>query len=559
MLNQSTLDGIFSELKWNGEIPLKYRRRELATSSHSSSNSSSNPDWKRIGNEHFVSKRYVEAVTAYTMGMKEEQRSEQVDVLANRSAAYLALDKHKLALIDAESALAIDPAHMKCIYRKSTALFGLALYAKALAFLTAIPASTVPENQKIINNLLTKCNNFIAQTQNGVYPWQEILKVNGGRLDVAEFRGPVIVKHTPAKGQGMFATKTIKAGELILASKAFAFVDDNDLNEMIMNVNIGTNRLKRKSQTQLVSSILHILKEEPEKCAELRDLYAGPQSNNVVAEDGSNDLYDMKRINAICSYNAFGSGTHELPGRSDCTGLWITPSFINHSCVDANGSWLQIGNFFFIRAFRDIPADEEILIAYVPPDKLISQQNLDNYSFVCDCRLCARDRNDSEITRSRRAALLSELNSIVAKYVGNAGSMLENRFDGNVDGVRISRIMKSFDETRMDAPDLNFGLWAEIMKLAGCCYYKNQHFLAAADHLMNLFKSIEHVAALAHISLEACVNIIAAFIRAGHIPTAQRWLKILKTRATLVFGTYDIIYTRFPSTVELMQQFGFDV
>lgn len=418
MLDKNTLNKIFPELQWKGAIPLKYRRNELTPSDD-------DLDWKRIGNEHFVSKRYAEAMSAYTNALEKEQlpAKDRVDLLANRSAAYLALAKYKLALIDAESALAIDGSHIKCIYRKTMALFGLALYADALEFLNTIVLPQTPGHRKIINNLLTKGRAYIDQSQNGVYPWQEIYKESKENLDLAEFKGPVVVKPTPSKGRGLFATETINAGQLILASKAFAYVADDDPYEMVMNVNIETNRMTTKTQTRLVSSILHILKENPEKCPEVYDLYAGPELGHVVYEKDvqADHLYDMKRIDAICSYNAFGREKHKFRrGASDYSGLWITTSYINHSCVDANSFFHQSGNFIFLRAFHDIRADAEILISYGPPDKLICQQKLDSYGFVCDCRLCARDRMDSVETQTYRAVLHSELEKIAERHFGSA-------------------------------------------------------------------------------------------------------------------------------------------
>lgn len=553
MLNHLTLEKICPQLKWNAEIPLKFRRKEITTTS------GGNLDWHRIGNEHFVSKRYLEAVSAYTTGLEKGQHSVKyrIDVLANRSAAYLAIEKYKLALMDAESALAIDKDHIKSIYRKTMALFGLALYADALQFLNKIPLSEIPENRKIIHGLLTKGKYFIDQSQNGIYPWEEIYKDKKESLNLAEYKGPVIEKKIPSKGRGLFATKAIKAGELIFASKAFAYVVDDDPNEIIMNINIATNSVKRKSETQLVSTIVHILKENPEKCAQLYNLFAGPKLGHLTCEDGaqSDTLYDMKRIDAICSYNAFGRATslEFTHVGSDCAGLWITPSYLNHSCVDANSFWLQIGNFIFIRAFHDIRAEEEIVISYGSPSELVCQQYLDRYNFVCDCRLCTRDRKDSIQIQSDRAALYTELKNILDKHEGNA-----NIIDDN-DDAEISRILKLFNDTRKDAPELNLCLVPTIMKLCGCYYYKNKFFVESAVHLKNVFKLIENVAAFSYVSLEVCINIIANFIQAGEIPKAQSWLTILKAKATLVYGTWAIIYTRFPITVELMQRFCFDI
>lgn len=98
-----------------------------------------------------------------------------------------------------------------------------------------------------------------------------------------------------------------------------------------------------------------------------------------------------------------------------------------------------------------------------------------------------------------------------------------------------------------------------MITLSGCYYFKNKLLIEAADLLINVFKLMENIAALSTMSVEVCVNIIASFIHAGQIPKARSWLKILKARATLAFGTWTVIYTLFPSTVDLMQQFCLDL
>lgn len=561
MLDRLTLAQTFPKLKWNGEIPSKYQRKEIAASEGC-------VDWKRIGNEHFVSKRYKDAVNAYTKGLEKQNISaeDQVDLLANRSASYLRLANYKLALIDAEAALAIDKFHVKCIYRKSKAFFGMTLYTDALEFLNMFPLSEMHENnRKVINDLLIEVKSLMAQSQDGDYPWMKICKSrvenSKDNFEFAEFKGPVIVKNTESKGRGLFATEMIKAGQLILASKAFAFVVDETPNEIHFNVNTSTNCISDKTRTQLVSSIAHILKENPEKCAELYSLYAGPELGYLTCGDGAQpDSFhvDMQRIDATCSYNAFGTNSLKeisavQESVSDCAGLWITPSFINHSCVDSNSSWQQIKNFIFIRAFHDIFAGQEILISYRPPNSLISQQNLDQYNFICDCRLCERDRMDSSEIKAHRAYLLSQLENIMEKYLSN-----DNIFDVKMDGIEITRIMKSFIETRNDAPEMNLCLHDAVIVLSGCYYFKNKYFLETASNLTSLFNIVENIPAFSG-SLQICTNIIAALIHANQITSAKSWFEILKKRATLFYGTSEVIYILLPSTVDLMRKFGFDI
>lgn len=41
-------------------------------------------------------------------------------------------------------------------------------------------------------------------------------------LDHADYIGPVVVKSSPGQGEGLFTTRFVKAGELLICEKAFA-------------------------------------------------------------------------------------------------------------------------------------------------------------------------------------------------------------------------------------------------------------------------------------------------------------------------------------------------
>ena len=84
--------------------------------------------------------------------------------------------------------------------------------------------------------------------------------------------------------------------------------------------------------------------EEPDLCQEVYQLYAGPDL--VPAEkldEESLRSINMKRIDNIIKYNAFGPrdswqiykdvGETSLLNKDPGTGLWILPSYFNHSCA----------------------------------------------------------------------------------------------------------------------------------------------------------------------------------------------------------------------------------
>lgn len=157
-------------------------------------------NWKRIGNEHFAFKRYKDAITVYTNRIKVGDKS--IDMLANRSCAYLRLSNYKCALNDAQAALNLEKNHIKCIYRKVKALFGLTLYRDAITFLEKMQLASMPKDDaKVVIDLMAKGKCYIAQSENGNYPWDDIYKTKSVYHDMADYTTGVIIKEAPMKGR----------------------------------------------------------------------------------------------------------------------------------------------------------------------------------------------------------------------------------------------------------------------------------------------------------------------------------------------------------------------
>ena len=67
-------------------------------------------------------------------------------------------------------------------------------------------------------------------------------------LDCATFVGPVAVRDSLGRGQGLFTTKSVKAGDLLFAEKAFEYSHaDNDTSvgksNMTLFMSIDTNSM----------------------------------------------------------------------------------------------------------------------------------------------------------------------------------------------------------------------------------------------------------------------------------------------------------------------------
>lgn len=91
------------------------------------------------------------------------------------------------------------------------------------------------------------------------------------------------------------------------------------------------------------------------------------------------------------------------------SGLWILPSFFNHSCLP-NTLRIFFSDVMFIYARRDINESEELTVNYTGNEVEYQQRKEilnEIYGFECCCELCKYDKQD--VSRS------IEMNEIVIK------------------------------------------------------------------------------------------------------------------------------------------------
>ena len=106
----------------------------------------------------------------------------------------------------------------------------------------------------------------------------ESLAKNHVRLDHADFIKNTKVKRTERKGRGLFATKYIKRGDLVLCEKAFHFPDltryEGLEHNIIYNFNNKT-RTKSSGQSALYLGLIHKLYNNPLLTHKFFDLDGG--------------------------------------------------------------------------------------------------------------------------------------------------------------------------------------------------------------------------------------------------------------------------------------------
>jgi hypothetical protein len=112
----------------------------------------------------------------------------------------------------------------KGLYCKALALYGLWRYKEALEVLEIL-VRTYPESASGKHEL-DRCRLRIAEQESGMYDFKALYKetkLRPPRLDHATYKGPVEVRELPGRGRGLYVTRSVKAGELLLCEKAFSY------------------------------------------------------------------------------------------------------------------------------------------------------------------------------------------------------------------------------------------------------------------------------------------------------------------------------------------------
>lgn len=127
----------------------------------------------------------------------------------------------------------------------------------------------------------------LAEQKTGEFDFKllqaEAKKLRPPHLDHATYIGPIEVRQTASKGRGLFVTKDVKAGDLLLCEKAFAHCyapeesDAKKVGESTISIlmNTETNTAFMGTQADLLTSIAQKMYHNPSVSSAFMDLYHG--------------------------------------------------------------------------------------------------------------------------------------------------------------------------------------------------------------------------------------------------------------------------------------------
>ncbi|KAJ2992496.1 hypothetical protein HDV02_003039 [Globomyces sp. JEL0801] len=376
-------------------------------------------DRKERGNQLFKRGDYDSAIRAYSVGI--QMGSEEYDLVLrlNRACVYLADGRFDNAKVDAEYVVERDPSNVKALYRAGKAHYQLCNFEKAADYY-----------KKLVNIDKSKTNDDEYQRtmkrlidQRGQYNFTEIykkcLKDPRHNFDIADYCGPLKVVEIPGKGLGVVATEDITPGTLLVVSKAFqVYLQVNTLGSIwfpqLLTRSANARPLQKKS------------------------ILSGQELTMIVcfSEDGQ-VIVDIELIDRICSLNAFHADNQKHTKEEDSpTGLWILPSFFNHSCID-NAQRVFRGDVMIITAKQYISKGEE--------------SSLKQYGFVCKCALCVSDLGTDMKTIE---TLFKEFESDLSPRIRNGDQTVVTRLK-----LMIKKLKKSYRKS----------LWKTLLYSPMCC------------------------------------------------------------------------------------------
>jgi tetratricopeptide (TPR) repeat protein len=379
---------------------------------------------KNQGNTALKEQDLPEAYARYSEGLKIATANSisnlARDIARNRAYVSLLLGQLDGVLEDAKASLIREgdqrskDLDSKAYFRAGSAAYLLGQYQLAKKLFEEQQKLT--PDDKDARTYLKRIAVRLQEQESGSHNFTK-MRVNlskaRSRVDAATFTGNTEVKDSKNKGRGLFATRSIAAGELIMCEKAFCVVWGHEREAMTaMTYDLRDDKI-RVSPIGLSRAIVQKLISNPSQIPALMDLYGDWEGS-----DSNDDTVDVFRIHDIMSRNAFGPGNQfgEENARNASTGLWIHAAYINHSCIP-NASKEYVGDVLILRATRTISAGEELFHAYDENSDYDTRQSslMTTWGFKCSCKLCEAESKDSPEVRAKREELRGEEDAFLSR------------------------------------------------------------------------------------------------------------------------------------------------
>lgn len=217
---------------------------------------------------------------SYTAALLQETTDAEAEVIKrNRALAHLNTRQFDAALTDTNFPDFGPEPSEKALFRAAEALYQLQRFEEALHVLETL-CDSFPSNTRA-TEILERARSRCAEQANGDYDFKrlqtEAKRLRPPQLDHATYIGPVEVRQVANKGRGLFTTKAVRAGDLLLCEKAFSYAWVDDTKKMqstsTLLLNIETLQGFAGGQADLITTLVQKLRRNPSLGPTFRALY----------------------------------------------------------------------------------------------------------------------------------------------------------------------------------------------------------------------------------------------------------------------------------------------
>lgn len=331
--------------------------------------------YKEAGNSALADGDAQRSLNSFTKGLQcfldmsdTESSDLKRDLLRNRSFVQLKLGQFEGAVADAVASLSDQTPDKrkdaKSYIRAGQASYALGKYDAAAMYSQKL--LDLPGDHPDAVKLLSRTQVRLYEQTSGIYDIAAIKSNVSGkkpRVDAADFLSNTAVRSSVhSSGRGLFATRNLEAGDLVLAETAFASVWDREkTNVMAMKWDARFPKLFSEQEVGLWKVVLQQVRNNPVAGGRLLEL---PGNHNVlgshVVEVDGMQIVDAYQVHDIVACNTLRLGG--IPGsKRRGSGIFIRSSYTNHS-GDPNAERVIIGDLVLIHAIRAIADSEEIYL-----------------------------------------------------------------------------------------------------------------------------------------------------------------------------------------------------
>jgi len=514
--------------------------------------------WEKLkvrGNELYKNKEFELALRYYKLALNF---NETQILYLNCSACSLEMKRFSQAFDYATTALSklskdrVNEIE-KAKYRIGSSLYGMRQWESAKTSLEEL--LSINKGNMEARKLLDKANQRLVEKRNGAFDFSKIfegfLKNENIRFDVSDYvHKSLRIEETNEKGKHVIATSLIPKNTLIVVSKAFGFSPQSKyIKKQVISINFITKLIDPASGYECLQNLIENAFSNHFLADEVNSLYSGGLFNR--SQLPPKNIIEVSRLEAVSSLNSFSiddrfflydsspENTIDL-SRSPGEGLFIYPSYFNHSCL-SNTIIEFIGDLMVIHVKRDIKSGEELTISYTDYSKDFNtrESHLNKYNFICQCELCQIDRSDK---------FSSERILISNDFQERAVNILRS---GDLKSLEI--YVSKLELTYYSRNKFKFSLIGPLMSLASVAPYYKEKIKEGISHGIKLLEIIRNCDSY----LEAIVGLMVADLTinlAGRQDfTADVYLKMAMSCDT--FQNKDLFKMRFYRVLERKEKF----